>query len=95
MGCPVSPLVSADQECRGPAAAVTTNTELLLCQDNNTPISDKMPQTRGNTELSMGDRISFVFGLTVIIFGEYLILCKPHVFTYFYTFLLTVLVAKR
>lgn len=43
----------------------------------------------------MGDRLSFVFGLFVIIFGEYLILCQPHMFTYFYTFLLIVLVSKR
>ena len=43
----------------------------------------------------MGDRLSFVFGLFVIIFGEYLILCEPHVFTYFYTFILIVLVSKR
>ena len=54
-----------------------------------------MLETRRNTELSMGDRLSFVFGLFVIIFGEFLILREPHVFTYFYTFLLIVLVAKR
>ena len=47
------------------------------------------------TELLLADRLSFVFGLLVIILGEYLILREPHLFTYFYTFLLTVLVAKR
>ena len=50
---------------------------------------------RKNTELLLADRLSFVFGLLVIILGEYLILREPHLFTYFYTFLLTVLVAKR
>ena len=50
---------------------------------------------RRNTELLLGDRLSFVFGLLVIILGEYFILREPHLFTYFYTFLLTVLVAKR
>ena len=50
---------------------------------------------RRNTELLLADRLSFVFGLLVIILGEYLILREPHLFTYFYTILLTVLVAKR
>ena len=54
-----------------------------------------MAESRRKTELLLEDRLSFLFGLLVIIVGEYIILREPHVFTYFYTLLLTVLVVKR
>jgi len=46
-------------------------------------------------EIKREDKISFVFGLFVIIFGEYLVLRLPHLFLYFYTIILTVLVIRR
>ena len=95
--------LGAESRYLGWAAAVTTNITADYKRTENTRSSShikvwpvNMSETeRRNTELLLADRLSFVFGLLVIILGEYLILREPQLFTYFYTVLLTVLVAKR
>ena len=46
-------------------------------------------------QIKREDKVSFAFGLFVMMFGEYLVLRQPHLFVYFYTVTITVLVIRR